>query len=80
MLPGNRLGQRSLVPFLSGNFFNIMVSGDPVIKEPLTVADARKQAQTWKSSTVCECSGNFLHIIVTFDPVIKEVLTVVVAS
>ena len=56
-----------------------MVSCDPVVKEPLTVDVARKQALPW-NSTVCKCSGNFLHIMVSFDPVIKEALTVGVAS
>ena len=60
----------------SGNFLNIMVCGDSVVKEPLTVAVARKQAQTWKYSTAWECNGNFLHIMVSFDTVIKEALIV----
>ena len=57
-----------------------MVSGDPVVEQPLTVAVARKQALTWKSFTVCDCCGNFLHIMVSFDPFIKEALTVGAAS
>ena len=38
--------------YFSANFLNIMVSGDPVVKEALTVAVARKQAQTWKGTNL----------------------------
>ena len=57
-----------------------MVSGEPVVTDPLTVGLAKKQAQTSKSSTVCEFSGNFLHILINFDTVIKEALLVLPAN
>ena len=49
----------------SGNFLNIMVSGDPVVNEALTVG--LEQARTRKSSTICECSFNILNIMVSGD-------------
>ena len=53
-----------------------MVSGDPVVKEALTVGVARKQAFTRKFSTIFECIGNFENIMLNGDPVVKEALTV----
>ena len=60
----------------SGNFLNIMVRGDPSVKEALNIGVAREQSLTRKFSTICELSGNFLIIMINGDPVIKEALTV----
>ena len=56
-----------------------MVSGDPVVKQALTVGFVRDQAWKMKSSTICEC-GNFLNIMVSGDPDVKKALTVGGAS
>ena len=63
-LPENRLSTRkysiicimpSTICECSGNFLNIMVSGDLDVKQALTVGVAREQDWTRKSCSIPEC-------------------------
>ena len=46
----------------AGNYLNMRVRGDPVVKEALDVAIDREQVWTRKYSTICECRDIFLEV------------------
>ena len=48
-----RTTKSSIICEWSGIFLNIMINGDPVVKEALTVDVAREQDWTRKSSIIC---------------------------
>ena len=39
----------------AGNYLNSIVRGDPVVQEAISVAVAREETWSRKSSTICEC-------------------------
>ena len=45
-----------------GNYLNSSVRGDPVVKEALTVAVAREEQWSRKSSTICEAREVFAEV------------------
>ena len=46
----------------AGNFLNMKVRGDPVVQEALSVALAREEVWSRKSSTICECREIFNEV------------------
>ena len=46
----------------AGNFLNMKVRGDPVVQEALSVALAREEVWSRKSSTICECREIFIEV------------------
>ena len=46
----------------AGNYLNMRVRGDPVVREALDVAVAREEVWTRKYSTICECRDIFSEV------------------